>query len=116
MEKQSCSQKEKHEIAMEKAKAHIRDSEAEKTARIFHMLSDLGRLKIVLTLMQGSTCVYHLTEVCGGTQSAVSHQLKLLRENGIVCAKRVGKTMEYALVDECVREIVLLAERHASCK
>ena len=111
-----CENERKHIDAAKRARAVGSVSETVDMAKIFHTLSDLGRLKIVLALMQGDMCVYHLTEVCGGSQSGISHQLRVWRENGIVRAKRVGKTVEYALVDEHVREMVALCQTHTHCE
>ncbi len=110
-----CAHAEAHESAAARAKAENGAESAARMARIFHTLSDAGRLRIVLALMQGESCVYHLTEICGGSQSGVSHQLRVLRDNGIVRAKRIGKTVEYALADGHVREIVSLCQTHIDC-
>lgn len=115
MEKLCNSEKEHLQKATE-AQAFLEAQDVRALGRIFHLLSDEGRLKIVLTLMQGDMCVYHLTEACGGSQSGVSHQLRALRDGKIVKAKRVGKAVEYSLADEHVREIVSLALAHAVCK
>ena len=113
--KQECSKEMEHRRNIETVKTVASNEKALHATHIFHLLSDLGRLKIVLALMQGSLCVYHLTEVCGGSQSAVSHQLRTLREGKIVSAKRVGKTVEYSLADEHIREIVALCLQHTQC-
>lgn len=73
-------------------------------------------MKIVLALMQGEMCVYHLSEVCeGSTLSGISHQLRILKDNGIVKARRLGKNIEYSISDHHVCEIVNLALKHLQC-
>ena len=111
-----CDHEERHQISVERAKEGMLSGEdVEKICKIFHLLSDPGRLKIVLALTNGEMCVYHLSEVCGASVSGVSHQLRILRDNGIVCAKRMGKQVEYSIMDEHVREIVDMGIAHLIC-
>lgn len=111
-----CEHKKEHELVVQRAKEDILSSEdVEKIARIFHMLADANRLKIVMALMKGDMCVYHLTEVCEASQSAVSHQLRVLRDNKIVKARRLGQSVEYSIADEHVREIVEMGKAHLTC-
>ena len=112
-----CDREEKHRLSAQRAKEGILgESEVAKLCKTFQLLSDPGRVKIVLALMHGETCVYHLTEVCGGSTSGVSHQLRLLRDNGIVRAKRLGKNVEYSIADGHVCEIIQTAVAHLACK
>lgn len=111
-----CQHDNEHERTAQAAKTSLALCDAETAANIFHMLSDTGRLKIVLALMQGEMCVYHLMEVCGGSQSGISHQLRVLRDGKIVRARREGKTVEYSLADEHIRSIVELCLIHTSCE
>ena len=111
-----CGHEKEHELALQRAKEEIlspRDSE--KICKIFYLLSDVGRFRLVYALLQGDMCVYHLTEVADGTQSGVSHQLRILRDNGIVKAKRVGKFMEYSIADGHIREIIETGVKHLAC-
>ena len=79
--------------------------EIEKVSRIFKLLSDATRLKILLTLEQGERNVTSIAEVVQMEQSAVSHQLKLLKDNRMVKARREGKTVFYRLDDQHVFDI-----------
>ncbi len=111
-----CDREHEHQVAAQRAKEGILAGEdVEKVCKIFHLLADPGRLKIVLALMNGEMCVYHLTEICDGTVSGVSHQLRVLRDNGIVRAKRMGKNVEYSISDNHVREIVHMGIAHLKC-
>jgi DNA-binding transcriptional ArsR family regulator len=74
-------------------------SEIERVSRIFKVLSDVTRLKIVLSLEAGERNVTSIAETVEMEQSAVSHQLKLLRENNVVKSRREGKTILYSLDD-----------------
>ena len=89
--------------------------EMERVCKIFQILSEPSRLKLVLALLNGEMCVNHLTEVCGGTVSAVSHQLRILRDSGIVKATRHGQNKEYSLSDSHIREIVEMGVAHLHC-
>jgi DNA-binding transcriptional ArsR family regulator len=80
--------------------------EIEKVSQIFKVLSDVTRLKIVLTLKSGERNVTSIAEVVEMEQSAVSHQLKLLRDNDVVKSRRDGKTIYYSLDDHHVLEIL----------
>ena len=117
MGKRICENEKLHEISVRRARERVLgESETETICSTFKMLSEPSRLKIVLALLNGEMCVYHLAEVCDGTVSAVSHQLRLLKDNGIVRAKRCGKNVEYSLDDGHVREMVELAIEHLACK
>lgn len=112
-----CEREKEHALAVQRVKEDILlKSDVEKISRIFHVLSDPNRLNIVIALMKGEMCVYHLTEVCDATQSNISHQLRILRDNNIVRARRLGQNMEYSLADEHIREIVELVKAHLLCK
>ena len=111
-----CEHEKQHAAAVERAKEHIlAGSDVEKICGIFRMLADPTRMKVVLALMQGEMCVYHLAEVSNSTVSGVSHQLRVLRDNKIVKAKRFGKNVEYSIADEHVREIVEKGIEHLTC-
>ena len=101
---------------MEKAKKEALSlSEIEKVCKVFQILSEPSRFRLVLALLHGGMCVRHLVEVCGGTISAVSHQLRVLRDNGIVVATRRGQNKEYTLADEHIREMVEMGVEHLQC-
>lgn len=77
-----------------------------KVSQIYKVLSDPNRLKILLLLKQDEKNVGALVEELGMEQSAVSHQLKLLRENHIVKSRRDGKTIYYSLDDDHILDIL----------
>ncbi len=89
--------------------------EVEALCVMFRMLADPTRMKIVLGLMKGDMCVNQLMDVCEGTQSAVSHQLRVLRDNKIVKARRMGQNVEYSIADEHVHQIVEMSVAHLAC-
>lgn len=83
-----------------------------KLSLIFKMLNHPSRLKILHTLAQGPMPVDALTKVLGMTQSAVSHQLKALRDAELVAFEKRGKFSYYALADQHVYEIYKQALEH----
>lgn len=115
---QICEHKEQHEVNVQRAKEKILGkAEIEKICTIFRVLSDPTRMRIVLALLEGEMCVYHLMEACeGATQSGISHQLRILRDNKIVKARRAGKNVEYSIADAHVCEIIKIGIEHLACE
>ena len=117
MEKIYCDREKEHLASVDRAKEGIlSENDVERICKIFRLLSEPSRTKIVLALLNGEMCVYHLTEFCGGTVSAVSHQLRILRDNGIVKAKRYGKNVEYSIADMHVEKIISMGIAHLACE
>ena len=83
-------------------------------AELFKVFGDPSRLRILTALGAVELCVCDLAMVLDMSQSAVSHQLAVLRGARLVRARREGKSMFYALDDEHVRGIVELASNHLS--
>ena len=81
-------------------------------AESFQMLSDPTRLKIVLALSTRELCVCDLAALIGLSESAVSHQLRLLRSLRVVKYRREGKMAYYSLDDEHVFHLVNEGLRH----
>lgn len=117
MKEYGCSQTAEHEKSVANAQEKMLKEEAlAKMCGIFRILGEQSRMKIVLALLEGEMCVYHLTEICGGSFSSVSHQLRILRDNGIVKTRRIGKNIEYSIADEHVREMVEMGKEHLDCR
>lgn len=75
-------------------------------ADFFKSFSDSTRVKILYALLNGEMCVGDLVEALGMTQSAVSHQLRVLRQNNLVKFRKEGKAVIYSLDDYHVKEIL----------
>ena len=75
-------------------------------AEIFKALSDPSRLKIVLALLKREHCVCDIAVICQQSESAISHQLRVLRTLKIVKNKRVGKSVYYTLDDDHVISLI----------
>ena len=81
-------------------------------AAIFKALSDPSRLKIVLSLLDQEHCVCDIAVLCGQSDSAISHQLRLLRTQKIVKNRREGKIIYYSLDDDHVRSLIRMSLEH----
>jgi DNA-binding transcriptional ArsR family regulator len=81
-------------------------------SQLYKVLSDPTRLRILLLLKQGELNVTAISENLAMEQSAVSHQLKLLRDNRVVKSRRQGKTIFYALDDHHVIDILTQTFKH----
>lgn len=82
--------------------------------QIFDALSDLTRFRILGALSQDDLGVSELQEVCGVSQSAISHQLRLLRDRSLVSARREGQRVIYSLSDDHVRLLIRIGLLHAA--
>lgn len=83
-------------------------------ADIFHALADPTRLRLLTALASEPVCVCDLAEVAGVSQSAVSHQLRVLRDLDLVAFEREGKRAVYRLADEHVRSLLAQGRDHAA--
>ncbi len=81
-------------------------------ADIFKALSDPTRLKIVLALMNREHCVCDIAVICNQTDSAISHQLRILRTLRIVRNRRDGKIMYYTIDDDHVASLINMSLDH----
>ena len=75
-------------------------------ADLFKIFGDTTRMRILYALWESEMCVCALAEYLGMTQSAVSHQLKVLKGAHLAGSRRAGKTIYYFLADEHVRTII----------
>ena len=82
--------------------------------QIFDALSDFTRFQILSLLMSGSKSVSELQDVCHVSQSAISHQLRMLRDRGLVSAQREGQRMIYSLSDIHVERLIEVGLEHAA--
>ena len=83
-----------------------------KMANILKILGEPSRMKIVLALSYGELCVFHIVEAVKSNQSAVSHQLRILKDNHIIKSRRDGQNIVYYLYDDHIMEILNLVKEH----
>jgi len=108
-----CHSEEAHETAVQLLRAAaLSEEEILLAAELFKAFSDPTRLRILTTLMKGEICVCDIAEVLGMTQSAISHQLRYLKNARLIRARREGKTVYYALADSHVMAILACATDH----
>lgn len=79
---------------------------------LFKIFGDTTRIKILYSLFESEMCVCAIAELLGMTQSAISHQLKTLKDANLVGNRREGKTIYYFLSDDHVRAIVAQGFEH----
>ena len=85
-----------------------------KLAELFKILGDPTRLKIVELLLVNEMCVNHIAETMGMGQSAISHQLRVLRQARLVTYRKEGKNAYYSLIDDHVDGLVRMGMDHVA--
>ena len=73
---------------------------------LFHIFGDSTRMRILYVLFASEMCVCDIAALLGITQSAISHQLRLLKSARLVKSRREGKTVFYSLADDHVKTII----------
>lgn len=105
----SCEHAEKSKAEQE---SELTDGQATGIAEIFKALGDPTRVKIIYFLLSKELCVHDLGARIGMEQSAVSHQLRYLRDLHIVKRRKEGKTVYYSLDDEHIEQIFVQTMGH----
>ena len=81
-------------------------------AELFNVFGDSTRMRILFVLFEAEVCVCDLAKVLNMTQSAISHQLRILKANKLVTSRREGKSVFYSLADGHVRTIIAQGREH----
>ncbi len=81
-------------------------------AELFKVFGDSTRIRILFVLFEAEVCVCDLAQALHMTQSAISHQLKILKQNKLVKNRRDGKSVFYSLADDHVRTIIAMGREH----
>ena len=81
-------------------------------AEVFKVFGDTTRMKIISALLEAELCVGDIAEITNSTQSAISHQLRVLKQAKLVKFRKDGKIVYYSLDDEHVSEMYEMAKRH----
>jgi ArsR family transcriptional regulator len=112
-ESYTCQVRALHEDAVEVARtSSLPDDEVLELARLFKVLGDPTRTRILRALRSGELCVCDVSHVLGMSISSVSHQLRVLREHNLVKARRDGKIVFYTLADPHVLDLHETALEH----
>ncbi len=81
-------------------------------AEVFKIFGDSTRMKIIYALKLSELCVYDLAYITGSTQSAISHQLRILKQAKLVKSRKAGKVVFYSLKDEHVIKLFQIGREH----
>lgn len=81
-------------------------------AELFKVFGDSTRIRILFVLSSAEVCVCDLAKVLNMTQSAISHQLRILKQNKLVKSRREGKSVFYSLADGHVSTIIAQGREH----
>ncbi len=100
------------EIVAKVKKTMPEDEHISDISDFFRIFSDTTRIKILWALDESEMCVCDISALLGMTKSAVSHQLKVLKDNNLVKFRKEGKAVFYSLSDSHVRDIFERAVEH----
>lgn len=81
-------------------------------SELFKVFGDSTRIRILFVLFEAEVCVCDLANALNMTQSAISHQLRILKANKLVKSRREGKSVFYSLSDDHVRTIIAMGLEH----
>lgn len=102
-----------HDDMIEKVRKLMPDEELLKDlADFYKVFGDATRIKILYVLLESEVCVCDLAELLGMTQSAISHQLRVLKQMKLVKNRRDGKTVYYSLADGHIQSIISQGMEH----
>lgn len=102
-----------HNDMIQKVKAQMPDDEQiSSLADFYKVFGDATRVKILCVFLQSEMCVCDLAELLGMTQSAISHQLRVLKQMKLVKNRREGKTVYYSLADGHIQTIISQGMEH----
>lgn len=99
-------------IVQEVKKKLPKEEELYDLAELFKVFGDTTRVKILYTLYESELCVADIASVLGMTQSAISHQLRILKDAKLTKYRRDGKTIYYSLDDDHVAKILSIGTEH----
>ena len=112
-EEMCCESTEVHEELLRIVKETLPDeTELYDLAELFKVFGDSTRIRILYVLFEAEVCVCDLAAALNMTQSAISHQLKILKQNRLIKSRREGKSIFYSLADDHVRTIIAQGQEH----
>ena len=113
LEIECCELMQVHDDLVEEVRGKLpNEEELFDLAELFKIFGDSTRMKILFVLFEHEVCVCDIAQILGMTQSAISHQLRLIKQARLVKTRRDGKTIFYALADDHVKEIIGMAKEH----
>ena len=110
---ESCEVEHHHDNVVKRVSSIMPDVEMlYDLADFYKVFADSTRIKILYALLQSELCVCDLAEVLGASQSAVSHQLRMLKQMKLVKFRREGKAIVYSLSDDHIQNILSQGFEH----
>lgn len=108
-----CEEEKIHDDRIEYVRENMLDSYySSKLSLLFKVFGDDTRVKILLSLLNKELCVCDISNLLNMTHSAISHQLKVLRDMHLVKARKEGKEVYYSLGDDHVEVILNIGIEH----
>ncbi len=108
-----CESEEIHEELLKIVNETMPDeTELDALADLFKVFGDPTRIRILFVLFEAEVCVCDLARALNMTQSAVSHQLRILKQSRLVKNRREGKSVFYSLADDHVRTMIAQGREH----
>ena len=106
-ETERCDQELIHSEALSVVKGHMPpEEELLDMAELFKVFGDSTRIRILFVLFESEMCVCDIAQLLNMTQSAISHQLRILKQSQLVKSRRDGKSVFYSLADDHVYRII----------
>ena len=110
---ETCDTFEPHTELVKKVQEKMPDlDELNELSEFFKVFGDATRIRILFALFEDDICVCDLAEALNMTQSAISHQLKILKQSRLIKSRRVGRQVFYYLADDHVRTIIDQGKEH----
>lgn len=110
-----CECEHTHESVVRKVKAIMPSEDViYDVAELFKVFGDSTRTNILMALFESEMCVCDIGELLNMTKSAISHQLRILRQSKLVKARKSGKEVFYSLADDHVVKIFEMAIEHVA--
>ena len=110
-----CERRIIHEDRLEKARMMLPGQDKiERMGELFKAMADPGRVRILMALDVQEMCVCDLAALLGVSESAASHQMRILRNMNLVRNRREGQVLYYRLVDDHVMQLIRVARDHVS--
>ena len=110
---ENCEACQIHEDVVKAVTDHMPDEDQlYDLAEVFKVFGDSTRIKILYVLFEAELCVCDIAQLLNMTQSAISHQLRILKQNRLVKNRRDGKSVFYSLADGHVKTIISQGMEH----
>ena len=112
-DEEHCEACQIHEDVVKAVTDHMPDEDQlYDLAEVFKVFGDSTRIKILYVLFEAELCVCDIAQLLNMTQSAISHQLRILKQNRLVKNRRDGKSVFYSLADSHVKTIISQGMEH----